>query len=188
VCNQSPLLWFYVSNRRHILDNIPVLIVILCYCPDSEAPTNLARPISLPLAFKGWRLDTLALVMPFFMDTVRLCSRLGSGDAVLKLLRKQDSVSSTLLSQAASRSKGFGPQFGFTLRFGTVASTVASTVSYLHWWGVCRFLTGAQARHALPPATPTVSLSQVLHYTLFVLSVSHRQSVAFETWKPTVIH
>jgi hypothetical protein len=31
-------------------------------------------------------------------------------------------------------------------------------------------------------------LTQVLHYTRLVLSVCHRQSVAFETWKLKVIH
>ena len=36
-------------------------------------------------------------------------------------------------------------------------------------------------------SNPTVSPSQVLHYTPLVLSVSHWQSVAFVTWKPKVI-
>jgi hypothetical protein len=35
---------------------------------------------------------------------------------------------------------------------------------------------------------PTVSPSQVLHYTPVVLSVSHWQSVAFGTWKQKAGH
>ena len=53
-----------------------------------------------------------------FWGTDHLCSWLGSGDAVLKLLRKQDVVNA--LSQATSGSKDIDTQFGFTLRFGTV--------------------------------------------------------------------
>ena len=115
---------------------------------------------------------------------------MGSGDAVLKLLRNQEVVNAFkfVTNSARAGSKGIGTQFGFTLRFGTVPSTVAyPTVQ----WDVCRVLTGAPARHALTPAcnpTLTVSPFQVLRDAPLVLSVSHWQSVAFETWKPKVIH
>ena len=48
-------------------------------------------------------LDTLVLVMPFFiafLGTDHLCSSLGSGDAVLKLLRNQDVVNTFVTSTA----------------------------------------------------------------------------------------
>jgi hypothetical protein len=46
---------------------------------------------------------------------------------------------------------------------------------------VCPFLTGAQARPALPRPTQTLFPFQVLHYMFLMLSLSHWQSVAFET-------
>ena len=84
-----------------------------------------------------------------------------------------------------SRELRVNRQFGFTLRFGTVASSVPYLTLQ---WHVCRFLTSAKARNALPRPTSTVSPFQVLHYTPLVRCLSHGQSVACETWKLKVIH
>jgi hypothetical protein len=118
-------------------------------------------------------------------DTDRLCSRWGSGDEVLKLLRNQHVLNTRLTSTERLGHTRVAP-FVSTLRFGTVASTVASTVSDSTMGCVC-FLTGAKARLALPQ----VRLTQFLFLLeavprdcmLVVLGSSHRPPVAFSTWK-----
>ena len=110
-----------------------------------------------------------------FLDTDHLCSRLGSDDTVLKLLRNRDVVVHLFHKQCP-----YGNDLTHSLGSHFFDTVVSRLYPLLHrpyptiQWDVCRFATGVQDRSLSSPPTPTVSpLEQVLHYSTFLLSVSH---------------
>ena len=88
------------------------------------------------------------------------------------------STSCTLVSQAASRTKGFGIHLRSTLRFGTGACIVPSIQCHGH---VCRFLTGLACAASFNPFLFTC---EAVHCMLVMLCSSHGPHVALQTCKP----